>query len=112
MNGLTLSKAYYETYGAPMLASDFPALLPHLAAGLIGSGSECFGYDDEISTDHDFEPGFILFRTLPIVPMSCSKPFAERNSGWVGIITLSAAQRAFNVSIPRDGIQSIRIKSY
>ena len=61
MNGLTLAKAYYETYGAPMLASDFPALLPHLAAGLIGSGSECFGYDDEISTDHDFEPGFILF---------------------------------------------------
>lgn len=61
MNGLELSRAFYETYGRPMLAEQFPDLLPHLAAGLFGSGSECFGFDDEISRDHDFEPGFCLF---------------------------------------------------
>ena len=61
MNGLELSRAYYEAYGKPMLEEQFPALLPHLAAGFFGSGSECFGYDDEISRDHDFEPGFCLF---------------------------------------------------
>ncbi len=61
MNGLELSRAFYETYGAPMLREQFPHLLPYLAAGLAGGGSECFGYDDEVSRDHDFEPGFCLF---------------------------------------------------
>lgn len=61
MKGLELSKKYFETYGRPMLAADFPELSDKIAAGLIGSGSECFGYDDEISQDHDFEIGFCLF---------------------------------------------------
>lgn len=61
MNGLELSRAFYETYGAPMLREQFPQMLPYLAAGLAGGGSECFGYDDEVSRDHDFEPGFCLF---------------------------------------------------
>jgi hypothetical protein len=61
MKGLELSKAYYTQFGKPMLVSDFAELLPHIAVGLCGSGSECFGYDDEVSTDHDFEPGFCIF---------------------------------------------------
>jgi len=61
MNGLELSGAFFEAHGRPMLDEQFPELLPHLAAGLCGSGSECFGYDDEVSRDHDFEPGFCLF---------------------------------------------------
>jgi len=61
MQGLELSKAFFEAYGRPMLETEFPELLPHLAAGLFGAGSECFGFDDEVSRDHDFEPGFCLF---------------------------------------------------
>ena len=61
MNGLELSRAYFEQYGLPMLREQFPALLPGLCAGLVGSGSECFGFDDAVSRDHDFEPGFCLF---------------------------------------------------
>lgn len=61
MNGIELSKAYFEECGRPVLEADFPELLPFLAVGLFGSGSECFGFDDEVSTDHDFEPGFCIF---------------------------------------------------
>ena len=60
MKGLELAQAYYEEYGVPMLAQ-FPHLLPLISVGLVGSGSECFGYDDEISRDHDFEPCFCIF---------------------------------------------------
>lgn len=61
MNGLELSRAFYEEHGRPMLETEFPDLMPFLAAGLFGSGSECFGYDDSVSQDHDFEPGFCIF---------------------------------------------------
>ena len=60
MNGLEISRAYFDEYGMPMLEEKFPELLPHVAAGLFGSGSECFGFDDELSRDHDFDPGFML----------------------------------------------------
>ena len=60
MNGLEISRAYFDAYGMPMLEEKFPELLPYVAAGLFGSGSECFGFDDELSRDHDFDPGFML----------------------------------------------------
>ena len=61
MTGLELSKKYYEAFGAPMLHEQFPEGEGRVACGLIGSGSECFGFDDEVSRDHDFEAGFCLF---------------------------------------------------
>jgi len=61
MTGLELSRGYWEEFGEPMIRSRFPELEGLIAAGLTGSGSECYGYDDEISRDHDFEPGFCLF---------------------------------------------------
>jgi hypothetical protein len=60
MNGLELSERFYRECGKPMLEEQFSDLLPYLAVGLFGSGSECFGFDDEVSRDHDFEPGFML----------------------------------------------------
>ncbi len=61
MKGLELSKQYYEIYGEPMLKERFPELLDKIAVGLCGSGSECFGFDDDVSRDHDMEPGFCIF---------------------------------------------------
>lgn len=61
MNGLELSRGYYEEYGRPMLEREYPELMKVLAVGFTGSGSEHYGYDDETSRDHDFEPGFCIF---------------------------------------------------
>lgn len=61
MKGIEISRLYFETYGLPMLQKEFSEWMPYLCAGLAGSGSECFGYDDELSRDHDFDPGFCLF---------------------------------------------------
>lgn len=44
-----------------MLNKNFPEFISKMAIGLIGQGSECLGYDDEISKDHDFDPGFCIF---------------------------------------------------
>lgn len=61
MNGLEISREYYEKFGKPMLESDFSDILPYIAVGFVGSGSEHYGFDDEISRDHDFELGFCIF---------------------------------------------------
>ena len=61
MKGLELSRKYYEEFGKPMLKEQFPEIEHLIAVGLVGSGSDCYGYDDDISHDHDFEPGFCLF---------------------------------------------------
>ena len=61
MKGLELAKEFYKTYGEPMLREQFPEWQGQIAVGLVGGGSECYGFDDEISRDHDFEPGFCLF---------------------------------------------------
>ena len=60
MKGLEISKAYYKEFGEPMLKEKFPELMDKIAVGVFGSGSECFGFDDEVSRDHDFDPGFMI----------------------------------------------------
>lgn len=61
MKGLELARKFYEQHGEPMLKEQFSHILPFVAVGLVGSGSECYGYDDDVSQDHDFEPGFCIF---------------------------------------------------
>ncbi len=61
MRGLELCEAFYREYGEPLFEKEFKEQMPYLAFGLVGSGSECYGYDDEISKDHDFEAGFCIF---------------------------------------------------
>ncbi|MBO4336828.1 MAG: DUF4125 family protein, partial [Lachnospiraceae bacterium] len=61
--GLALSESYFEKFGKKMLFDNFGPYLDRIAVGLCGEGSECLGFDDEISTDHDFGPGFCMWVT-------------------------------------------------
>ncbi len=61
MQGLELCEKFFRECGEPMLREAAPDLWPQIAVGLFGSGSECYGYDDAVSRDHDFEPGFMIF---------------------------------------------------
>lgn len=61
MKGLELSEKYYHAYGRQMLETQFPQIIDQMAAGLVGQGSECLGFDDEISMDHDYGPSFCIW---------------------------------------------------
>lgn len=62
--GMQLAQLYWQTYGKALLANPkFAKYKNRIAAGLVGHGSECYGFDDEISRDHDFGPGFCLWLT-------------------------------------------------
>lgn len=62
IKGLELAREYWEVHGRPMLEK-YPHHLGRIAVGLVGHGSECYGFDDEVSRDHDFGPGFCLWLT-------------------------------------------------
>ena len=61
MKGLEVSKKFYKEFGEKMLCENFSEIKNKISVGLIGAGSECFSYDDDVSTDHDFDPGFLMF---------------------------------------------------
>lgn len=61
--GMELAREFYEQAGRPMLRQKYPEYAGRIAAGLVGEGSECLGFDDAFSVDHDFGPGFCLWLT-------------------------------------------------
>ena len=98
MRGLEEARAFYEAYGREMLHRDFAAYEGRVAVGLAGHGSECFGFDDELSRDHDWERGFCLwlsdaddveigvalsraYRALPIARAGQRGSLSEQNRG-------------------------------
>ena len=62
-NNMERCVAFYEKYGRPMIREKFSEYVSRIAIGLVGEGSDCFGYDDDISKDHDYGVGFCLWLT-------------------------------------------------
>lgn len=72
LKGLTIARDYYEKFGKALFndlkremqeedsdtAADFDFTIAK-----VGEGSDCFGFDDILSGDHDFGPGFGVFVT-------------------------------------------------
>lgn len=61
MTGLELAREYYMRHGRAALERSVPELAARLAVGLAGEGSECFGFDDALSRDHDWGPAFCIW---------------------------------------------------
>lgn len=57
--GIEVSRRFYQDHVQPILQRQFDGL-PHGAA-LMGRGSDVLGFDDEMSTDHDWGPHVLLF---------------------------------------------------
>ena len=63
MKGLEEARRFYAERGQAMIRERFPDYEGRIAVGLAGRGSQCFGFDDALSRDHDFEQGFCLWLT-------------------------------------------------
>lgn len=63
MKGIDLSRRYYEEIFLPEYRKQVPFVEGHFAAGLVGEGSECFGFDDCWSRDHSFGPRLCIWLT-------------------------------------------------
>ena len=72
LKGLTMARAYYEKFGKAVfdgLKKDMQKEASEseedcdFTIAKVGEGSDCFGFDDILSRDHDFGPGFGVFVT-------------------------------------------------
>lgn len=63
MKGIERSRIFFFEKVLPELEKEFPTIYPKLQVGKVGRGSECYGYDDEYSTDHDYTSGIQFYLT-------------------------------------------------
>ena len=81
---LEMSRRLYRDFIAPMIHFEFSSYESCIAAGLIGEGSECFGYEDAISADHDYVPGLCLFldqETFSVIGNELARRYEEVTAG-------------------------------
>ena len=57
------NRRFYEMYVAELIHESFSEYEDRIAVGIAGEGSDCLGYDDAISRDHDFGTGVCLWLT-------------------------------------------------
>ena len=63
MRVIDICRRFYEEEAKSIIEDKFHNYVNKIAVGLAGAGSECFGYEDAQSSDHDMYAGFQLFLT-------------------------------------------------
>jgi hypothetical protein len=61
MKGLELARRFFTEAALPAFKEKAAERLGSMAFGLAGAGSECYGFDDEISRDHDWGPRLCIW---------------------------------------------------
>ena len=61
MNGILRAQNLYNTYVSGLIDSEFSQYADKIAVGICGQGSDCWGYDDSISNDHDNDTELVLW---------------------------------------------------
>lgn len=64
-SGLERSRELFETVIEPILRKEIPEILDIASIGIAGQGSECLGYDDDLSEDHDFKTRCTIWLDKP-----------------------------------------------
>lgn len=106
VSGMELCRAYYETYGRAMIHEKFPEYEGRIAVGLAGEGSDCFGYDDETSRDHDWGPSFMMWVSDQVyeeIGEQLQAAYAELPQTFLGYTYQASRQGA-----GRRGVQTVR----
>lgn len=88
IKGLELCRRYYEEFGKKMIAEKFPEYENRIAVGLVGKGSDCFGFDDMQSRDHDFGPRFVMWVTRDTyeeIGEALQQAYEELPSAFLGV---------------------------
>jgi hypothetical protein len=112
MNALDISERFFRMHGDRMINTKFPRLQHRMAVGLVGEGSECFGFDDEILRDRYWGPGFCIwlesddykavgpalqaeYERLPKRSDNLEPPASTRGKTGVGVFEIGEFYRRF-----------------
>ena len=106
------SRIFYEERLAKAIERDFPEFADRIAVGIVGEGSDCFGYDDLISQDHDFGVGVCLWLTdedAPKIGNDLQNVYSRELSEWIRSETATSVNPDHSIRLnQRRGVQSIR----
>lgn len=128
MKGMELSRAYFEEYGKNLIEGELSQYRQYIATGLVGEGSECFGFDDEYSTDHDFGSAFCIwvpeeiyrqagdfmqkaYDRLPVEYRGYRRITSAQGGGRVGVLSIESFYGKFIglTHAPKDNMEWFRI---